>query len=105
MTARYIGLYSVAFLLQFPEAKIYRRHDIRRGHADDLRASGAPLAKILLWGEWSSPAFLDYMELEELEAGMVLEGHLDDSSSEEEDRPSISMWSKSLGLPVLAALG
>eukprot|EP00973_Karenia_brevis_P092612 12413235-Karenia_brevis.AAC.1 len=26
--------------LQIPAAKLYRTHDLRRGHADDLRRSG-----------------------------------------------------------------
>ena len=28
-------------LLEVPQAKLYRCHDIRRGHADDMRASGS----------------------------------------------------------------
>ena len=67
------------------EANIYRTHDFRRGHADDLRESGASLHEILLAGEWRGPAFMRYMNLVELEAGAVVQAHVDESSSEDED--------------------
>ena len=38
----------------------------------------------MLSGEWRSPAFLQYLNLEELEADAVLEAHIDESSSEDE---------------------
>ncbi len=66
-------------------AGAYRTHDIRRGHADDLRVSGASLGVILRAGEWRSPAFMSYLDLGELEAGAVVEAHVDESSSEGED--------------------
>ena len=64
----------------------YRTHDLRRGHALDLQRSGlavhcmscrasqslgvagAPLYEILAAGEWSSPAFLQYLDFWKLEA-------------------------------------
>lgn len=66
-------------------ARKYRTHDLRRGHADDLREKGANLYEILSAGEWSSPAYLKYLDLHELEAGAVLQAHVDESSSEGDD--------------------
>lgn len=62
----------------------YRTHDLRRGHAQDLKENGSNLHQILSAGEWRSPAFLQYLNLEELEADAVLEAHIDESSSEDE---------------------
>ena len=36
-------------------------HALRRGHASDLIASGAPLAQVLVQGGWRSSAFLRYI--------------------------------------------
>ena len=58
---------------------------IRRGHADDLRASGATLYEILTAGQWRSPAFLTYLDIHTLEADAVLQAHMDESSSDEDD--------------------
>ncbi len=78
----------------------YRPHDLRRGHAEDLRLSGlacawccfcvavmqsamtagAPLWKILAAGEWRSPAFLDYLDVHRMEVELVLQGCLDEES-------------------------
>ena len=55
-------------IIQVPEADQFRCHDLRRGHARDLQAQGASLYEILQAGEWRSPAFLKYLDLEELEA-------------------------------------
>ena len=41
--------------------------------------------QILSAGEWSSPAYLSYLNLQELEAGAVLLAHVDESSSEDGD--------------------
>ena len=70
------------------DASRYRTHDLRRGHALDLQLSGnisqargnvvnnvqkfsagAPLYEILAAGEWSSPAFLQYLDVKRLEVG------------------------------------
>ncbi len=64
------------------DAKLYRTHDFRRGHAKDLQMNGASLYEILCAGEWRSPAFLEYLDLMELEKGVVVEAHLVESSSE-----------------------
>ena len=68
-----------------PEAKYYRTHDLRRGHAKDLFQNGATLYEILSAGEWRSPAFLSYLDYGELESGVVWEAHADESSSEDEE--------------------
>jgi hypothetical protein len=75
-------------LLRLADAEMYRLHDFRRGHARDLQASGANLATILAAGEWRSPAFLQYLDKEELENQAVqqmhLDAHMDDSSGDEQ---------------------
>jgi len=50
----------------------------------DLVASGAPLWEILGAGEWRSPAFLQYLNLHELEEGLVTQAHLEESESEDD---------------------
>ena len=61
----------------------HRTQDFRRGHAQDLLESGASLREILCAGEWRSPAFLEYLNLEKLEHDMVVQAHLDDSEDDE----------------------
>jgi len=70
--------------LNIPEASQYRTHDLRRGHAEDLRCSGANLYEILKAGEWRSPAFLSYLDTNELESAAVIEAHVDDESDEDD---------------------
>ena len=67
-----------------PQAKTYRTHDLSRGHAQDLIDNGANLAQILQAGQWRSPAFLAYVDTEALEDNVVVEAHLDESSSDDE---------------------
>lgn len=43
---------------------------------------GASLYEILKAGEWSSPAFLNYLDLHELEKEAVVEAHMDESDDE-----------------------
>ena len=64
------------------QAGQYRTQDFRRGHAEDLRASGAPLKAILEAGEWRSPAFMTYLNVELLESEMVLQAHYDESDED-----------------------
>ena len=64
------------------QAGQYRTQDFRRGHAEDLRASGAPLRAILEAGEWRSPAFMSYLNVELLESEMVLQAHYDESDED-----------------------
>jgi len=67
------------------QAKMYRTHDLRRGHAQDLVDRGATLAKILQAGQWRSPAFLAFVDTEGLENGVVVEAHMNESSSDDEE--------------------
>lgn len=64
------------------DAASYWTHDLRRGHCKDLQNSNAPLQQILAAGEWRSPAFMSYMDLEQLERDAVLQAHLDESEGE-----------------------
>ena len=66
------------------KSELYRSHDIRRGHALDLQCAGVPLWQILEAGEWSSPAFLRYLDLHRLDAELVVQAHAGESDSDEE---------------------
>ena len=44
--------------LAIPSASKYRTHDLRRGHAEDMRQCGCTMAEILQAGQWKSSAFL-----------------------------------------------
>ena len=46
--------------------------------------TGASLAVILQAGEWRSPAFLTYLDINRLEGDVVIAAHCDESSSDEE---------------------
>jgi hypothetical protein len=48
-------------LLKVPGASMYGTHDLRRGHAEDMRESGCTLAEILAAGQWKTSAFLNYL--------------------------------------------
>ena len=50
----------------------------------DLVAPRAPLWEILGAGEWRSPAFLQYLNVHELEEGLVMQTHLEESDSDGE---------------------
>ena len=65
------------------DATLYRTHDFRRGHAEDLRLNGATLGEILRAGDWRSPSFLDYLDRQQLEHDRTVEAHLHDSSEGE----------------------
>ena len=47
-------------------------------------ASGAPLWEILAAGEWSSPAFLKYVDLHRLDTELVVQAHACESDSDDE---------------------
>ena len=66
-------------LLGVDHAGSYVLHDFRRGHAMDIAAAGGDLREILTAGEWSSPAFLKYLDGTEIEKLVALQAHLDDS--------------------------
>ena len=96
-------LRAILVTLQVKDAESYRCHDLRRGHAKDLQQSGwvstpslrsgeaspllpsegAPLYQILAAGEWRSPAFLQYLDIHQLERDAVIQAHCDES--EEDD--------------------
>ena len=69
--------------LSVVDAGCYRTHDLRRGHAEDLRLGGATLGEILRAGDWKSPAFLAYLDKDQLEMDRTVEAHLVDSSDDE----------------------
>ena len=66
------------------DASKFRTHDLRRGHAQDLADSGAPLVDILNAGQWRSPAFLEYLDINSLERDAVLQAHGDEASSDDD---------------------
>ena len=45
---------------------------------------GAPLHAILSAGEWRSPAFLSYLDVERLEKEAIVQAHVDESDSDGE---------------------
>ena len=72
-------------------AHMYRLHDLRRGHADDMRRNGATVAEICRAGDWKSAAFLWYLNMVELELDRVVEAYglrVDESGSEGEENDS-----------------
>ena len=78
------ALRDMLHFLDVPDAQHYRSHDLRRrGHAGNLRSSGANLSEILRAGEWRSPAFLDYLDVNELESAAVVEAHLEEESEDD----------------------
>ena len=66
------------------KAACYRSHDMRRGHTLDLQCANAPLWKILEAGEWSSPAFLKYLDLHKLDRELVVQAHCLETDSDSE---------------------
>jgi len=68
--------------LGVPLASVHRTHDFRRGHAEDMRLSGARLCEILAAGDWSSAAFMSYLDRSRLECDAVAEAHASLSDSE-----------------------
>ena len=62
--------------LDVEHAMLYRMHDFRRGHAEDLRRlPGTTLGEILEAGDWSSGAFKDYLDRKSLERDRVAAAH------------------------------
>ena len=62
--------------LGIQNAMLYRLHDFRRGHANDLWKAGGILAEILEAGDWSSAAFLSYLNRVQLERDRVDAAHV-----------------------------
>ena len=91
--------------MKVPEAQLYRtqvlcdshcilnlpscivKQDFRRGHANDLQLSGAPISVILEAGEWRSAACPEqcYMDRIALEASTVMDAHFAASDDSESD--------------------
>ena len=69
--------------LSVKDAKLYRCHDLRRGHSEDMRKAGATLKEILNAGQWRSPRFLEYLDVDSLENDVVLSARRDESSDED----------------------
>ena len=68
--------------LQVPDASVYRTHDFRRGHAEDMRCSGHKLCEILAAGDWNSAAFMIYLNKMQLECDAIEEAHAGFSDSD-----------------------
>jgi hypothetical protein len=77
------GLKRMLQALDVPHAEEFITHDMRRGHAEDLRRGGATLGEILRAGDWKSPAFLHYLDAEQLDMDRIVEAH-DLGSSDDE---------------------
>ena len=75
-------LREILLSLKIKDAALYRMHDFRRGHALDLQLSGASLYEILAAGEWRSPAFLEYLDVQAPETALVVQAHYDESEEE-----------------------
>ena len=77
---------SCVVLVQSLHICVCRTHDWRRGHARDMARGGSRLWEILKAGDWRSPAFLKYLDAQELESGAVAEVHeLGELSDSDED--------------------
>ena len=68
--------------VKLTKARSFTCHDLRRGHAKDLQQAGATLKEILEAGQWTSPRFLAYLDLDELEKDVVVDAHLAESDEE-----------------------
>ena len=80
-----LALRELLIQLGVPLASVHRTHDFRRGHAEDMRLCGARLCEILGAGDWSSHAFITYMDKNKLECDAVEEAHT--SLSDSDARP------------------
>ena len=77
------GLRDLLTWLRVPDAHEYRLHDFRRGHARDLASATSDLRTILDAGQWTSPAFMKYLDMTKIETDMVVQAHQDDSEDED----------------------
>lgn len=73
----------VKLLINVEDAQGYVAHDLRRGHAEDIRVRGGSLIEILLAGDWRTAAFLTYLDKHRLERDATMAAHHADSSDEE----------------------
>jgi hypothetical protein len=70
------------FRLGIEGASSYWLHDLRRGHAQDMVDGGGRLCEILKAGEWTSPAFTKYLDIEAVEMAAVVEANMAESEDE-----------------------
>ena len=68
--------------LKVSHANEYWLHDFRRGHTQELLSSGSSLAVILRAGEWKTPAFMCYLDMQSLEKEAVVQAHQVESDSD-----------------------
>ena len=72
--------------LGMPMSEAYETKDFRRGHARDLiEKPGGTLKEVMAMGQWKSSALIDYLDINEIEAGAVIEAHIAESETEDED--------------------
>jgi len=60
-------------LLGVPDAMSYGLQSLRRGHAQQIVDDGGSLADVLRAGQWSSPAFMLYLDMAEVESAAVID--------------------------------
>ena len=72
--------------LGMPLSEAYETKDVKRGHARDLiqKPSGT-LKEVMAMGQWRSSALIDYLDINEIEASAVIEAHIADSETVDED--------------------
>ena len=76
------------FKLGVPDAAKYRTHDLRRGHTEDQRKSGATAEQLRSAGQWrGQSSFLSYLDLPELDCDAADAAHMVES---EDDDDSLS---------------
>lgn len=68
-----------------PDAASFSSKVFRRGHARDMVQRGSRIAEILAAGQWRSPQFMKYLDIQELESATVLEAALADESASDVD--------------------
>ena len=73
-----------ADLLRVPGTSAYKTHEMRRGHAEDLRINGATLGDILRADDCKSSGFWMCLNQNQLELDRIVDARLKDSSGEEE---------------------
>jgi hypothetical protein len=66
------------------DSKLYTLHDLRRGHAQNIIENGGNLQHILSAGQWSSNAFLVYLDKCKLDKNAVAEAQVFESDSDGE---------------------
>ena len=73
--------------------------DVACGASAGVALASASLAVILQAGEWTSPAFLTYLDCNGLEGDVVLSAHCDESSSDEEPQSLCSQCLRRICTP------